>query len=333
MIRPDWPTFTLPPTIHDASGKDRTVGVEIEFSGLDVAQSTELVVELFGGSIATPHRFSRVIEGAEFGTWRAEIDSKLLTDEKYKPILEKLGVGETATHAVESALETVASTWIPCEIVTPPIPVTALGASERLREALLDRGATGTRASPVYLFGFQLNPAVPRVEADCILAHLRAFIALYGWLASRIDVDLTRRLTSVAAPFPEDYVARVLDPAYAPDLDGLVDDYLDASPGRERALDLLPLFAHVRPERVRERALEPDKVRARPTFHYRLPNSLVDDPAWSFALEWNRWVEVERLAADPKRLLRVAADVAAGSTKGSDDDWLERGRGWGVEAI
>ena len=45
-----------------------------------------------------------------------------------------------------------------------------------------------------------------------------------------------------------------------------------------------------------------DLVSARPTFHYRLPNSEVDDPDWSLARAWSGWIQVERLAADSHRL-------------------------------
>jgi hypothetical protein len=86
----------------------------------------------------------------------------------------------------------------------------------------------------------------------------------------------------------------------------LIDDYLDASPSRNRELDMLPLFAHLDHDRVRAR-LPYEKISARPTFHYRLPDSRVDDPAWTIAADWNRWVEVERLACDPARLVRLAA--------------------------
>jgi hypothetical protein len=65
---------------------------------------------------------------------------------------------------------------------------------------------------------------------------------------------------------------------------------------------MLPIFATIDEHKVAVAAKDFDKVKARPAFHYRLPNSLVDDPAWSIALEWNRWCEVERLAADPLKM-------------------------------
>jgi hypothetical protein len=46
-------------------------------------------------------------------------------------------------------------------------------------------------------------------------------------------------------------------------------------------------------------------VKARPTFHYRLPNCDIDNPAWGIYLSWNRWCQVEELAADSDRLRDV----------------------------
>jgi hypothetical protein len=35
---------------------------------------------------------------------------------------------------------------------------------------------------------------------------------------------------------------------------------------------------------------------------------MVDEPQWTLAAEWNRWVEVERLASDPQRLATMSRD-------------------------
>jgi hypothetical protein len=57
-------------------------------------------------------------------------------------------------------------------------------------------------------------------------------------------------------------------------------------------------------DRVRS-VLPNEKINARPTFHYRLPDARVSDPGWSIAPDWNRWVAVERVAADRGRLERL----------------------------
>jgi hypothetical protein len=125
---------------------------------------------------------------------------------------------------------------------------------------------------------------------------------LYDWLVEEARIDFTRKLSSFIDPFPEPFRRKVIDPDYRPDVDGLIDDYLADNPTRNRPLDMLPAFATLRHDRVLAAAKEHDQVKPRPTFHYRLPNCCVDDPAWTFAQEWNRWVAVERLAEDRVRL-------------------------------
>ena len=85
-----------------------------------------------------------------------------------------------------------------------------------------------------------------------------------------------------------------------------IDDYLAANPTRNRDLDLLPLLHYFDETRVRA-VLPNEKINGRPTFHYRLPDARVSDPGWSIAPDWNRWVCVERLAADRERLDAVGA--------------------------
>jgi hypothetical protein len=87
------------------------------------------------------------------------------------------------------------------------------------------------------------------------------------------------------------------------------------------------VFAHVRPERVRASAREPNQLHPRPTFHYRLPNSQVDDAGWSFAEEWNRWVEVERLAADD----RARAELGEAYLACVDEDDPTAAQRWAKE--
>ena len=222
---------------------------------------------------------------------------------------------EGARDAIDSAVQRLAQVWIPCEIVAPPIPFTKLPELEALRVALCNHGALGTKASVMYGFGFQLNVEVPDRSAETLLRHLQAFLVLYDWLADVVDVDFTRRIGPFINPFPLEYRKKVLDPRYEPNIDTLIDDYLLANPTRNRPLDMLPVFAMIDEHKVAFAAKDAEKVKARPTFHYRLPNCLVDDPAWSIALEWNRWVEVERLAADPKRM-RELEDVFAARANG-----------------
>ncbi|MBC7171885.1 MAG: amidoligase family protein, partial [Polyangiaceae bacterium] len=65
-------------------------------------------------------------------------------------------------------------------------------------------------------------------------------------------------------------------------------------------------------------------VKARPAFHYRLPNCELAQSGWSPALDWNRWVVVERLA-NTKELLEELSNAYLES----DDRMLLPGKsGW-----
>src|SRR3712207_6922938 len=105
-------------------------------------------------------------------------------------------------------------------------------------------------------------------------------------------------------------VRRVVAADYWPGLAELMGDYLMANPTRERDLDLLPLFLHLDERRVRAH-LPREKIGKRAVLHYRLPTARVGRPGWSIAPDWNRWVAVERLAADRSRLERLAAAYRA----------------------
>ncbi len=283
----------------------RRVGVEIELAGPGVESVTEAVREVVGGDAERISRYEIVLHGDPAGPWRIELDFAYLK-ERGRGQAEVRRSPSLLGEASEAVLRAGAETFVPVEVVSPPLPIPDLTKVQRLLPGLRRRGALGTRASLAYAFGMQLNPEVPRRDAATIVSYIRAFLCLQDWLLREIRVDLTRRLTRFSAPFPLEYVERVLDPGYAPGPAELIDDYLESSPTRNRALDLLTLFAELDEPRVR-RVVSDALVKARPTFHYRLPNSEIDDPAWGIHIAWNRWLQVEHLAADGERLAAAAA--------------------------
>lgn len=140
--------------------------------------------------------------------------------------------------------------------------------------------------------------------------YIRAYTLLHEWLVIELDTAFSRRLMRFATAYPPNYARKVLDSHYAPRLPELIDDYLKYNTTRNRALDLLPLFAHLDWERV-ARAVDDERVKGRPTFHFRLPNSRVHDPRFRISDEWKLWLEVERLAEDPERLAELSAQARA----------------------
>ena len=132
---------------------------------------------------------------------------------------------------------------------------------------------------------------------------------------------------SVRHPMPQSYVLKVVDSHYRPGLAQMIDDYLVANPTRNRDLDMLPLFAELDPERVRRQFQSP-LVKARPTFHYRLPDTRLSDPSWGLITEWNRWVQVEWLAADRERLDDACRHYCAFAKERRLSDWGDTVRQW-----
>jgi len=301
--RPGPEAMLSPPVPRRTDGTDRHIGIELEFAGLDARLAADLVRDCFGGDIQfrDPHRF--IVQDTRFGDFTVELDtiyahpSPIDGDPATGP-LDKLG--QWMDDTVSSTIGDLTVGLVPTEVVSPPIPLQNLPEMSALTDALRRAGAQGTDESTLYAFGLQLNPEVPDEGAESLLAHLQAFVLLEPWLRKEIHMDMTRRVLAYAEPYPRAYVARLLSEDYQPDRAQLIDDYVSANPTRNRGLDLLPLFSHLDPDRVRRRLNDP-RVKARPTFHYRLPDTRLSDPDWTIVREWNRWLQVERLAADHDR--------------------------------
>ena len=103
-------------------------------------------------------------------------------------------------------------------------------------------------------------------------SSLKSFFCLYDWMIDVERPDLARRVTPYINHFESDYIKLVLNRDYDPTIEQLIDDYLEYNPTRNRNLDMLPLFAFIDEKRVRSVVDDP-RVNARPTFHYRLPNT------------------------------------------------------------
>ncbi|WP_239495311.1 amidoligase family protein [Salinicola halophilus] len=328
----------LPPAIPDsASGEPRKVGVEIEFAGVGPIQAARLVEMTFGGTVTqhSAHRLS--VTDTPWGTFHVELDSKYVHPDE--TLLERMresdgqppGMGEHLRASLHSRtrewLGDMVAGLVPTEIVCPPLPWHELDRIDELFDALRRHGAEGTDASLMYGFGLHLNAEIPGGDVESVLAHLRAYLILADWLRHQIVVDVTRDVLPHTRPFHSEYAAKVLAPDYAPTLDALIDDYLIANPTRNRELDLLPLFAWLRPDH-RNPLLRETLVKPRPTYHYRLPNASLSDPEWGVGVEWNRWVEVERLAADPVRLAERSGAYREHLAQPTLNRWLDSLRHW-----
>ncbi|MDN3556495.1 amidoligase family protein [Halomonas maura] len=305
-----------PPVPCRADGRLRRVGVEIEFAGMPPRATANLVQSLFGGrlEVISAHRLK--VTGARWGDFGIELDtqyahpdSRLIDPDAYQDNEWERMRQDFHTRTRE-LIGDVVTGLVPTEIVCPPVPWDELDELDALFEGLRHHGAKGTDASLLYGFGLHLNPEMPSLAVEDILAYLRAYLLTAKWLREQIRVDITREMLPHANPFPRAYAIKVLDPDYTPDLETLIDDYLEDNPTRNRELDLLPLFAYLHPEHPHA-LLTNALVKPRPTLHYRLPNAQLSEPGWGAVTEWNRWLEVEVLATSPATLAERGAQYLA----------------------
>jgi len=319
LLAPSPADFDCPPHMTNGEGRPRTVGIEVEFAGLSAVAAADTLARALGGAVVEedPHAF--VVQGSEIGDISVTLDVRHL----------HLGKGDgtllgSVVPTLASWIGSAASVIVPCEFVTAPIPFDRMHEVDRAVAALRAAGAKGTQDGALYAFGLHFNPEAPRLDVETIASILKAFTLLDAWLRREVAPDATRSLLGFADPFPDDYVRRIVALDYRPDLPAFIDDYLAANPTRNRDLDLLPLLLHLGADRVRA-VLPNEKINARPTFHYRLPDARVSDPGWSIAPDWNRWVAIERVAVDGERLERLGrAYLAFPGTAKSWADMAER---------
>jgi len=283
----------------------RRVGFELEYGGIDPERSAAIVGDICGGDLVRESPFRYRIDHAPAGTFYVEIDARFLKERKYREYLSSLNIDVDrldSLGSLEKVLRDIASTVVPCEIVTPPVPMDNLALLDDIVEALRQNKAEGTKSSLLYAFGLHINPDLASGDPRYLLNHMRAFCLLYDWICADSGVDFTRRLTPYINRYPEKYVHLILGADYRPDIHTLIDDYLALVGSRNHALDMLPALADIDAATVLAAAAEPELIKPRPAFHYRLANSLIDDPAWDVAGEWNYWVLIERLADDESLL-------------------------------
>jgi hypothetical protein len=293
-------------TTHE--GTVRQVGFELEFAGVDITKAAQIVQSLFGGRIETNNRYDVAIQDTGLGDFTVELDARLLQKVAQQDVFDtsEMNLKEGFFRkSVEEIIDTLAMSVVPIEIVMPPVQLTDLPRLEELRQTLQENRAEGTKASLVHAFGMHINIEAPNLNPHTLRRYLQAFMLVYPWLLSKLDIDISRRLSPFVDPFPEKYVHKVLDPDYTPDQDQFIEDYLDDNPTRNRPLDMMPIFGMLNNELIQE-VMEGEKNRPRPTFHYRLPNSHIDDQNWRFEDELQYWIVVERLAEDQEILQKLS---------------------------
>jgi hypothetical protein len=286
--------LSSPPLIA-ADGSLRRVGVELEFLGPSAQVAADALAHNLGGACVTIDPYAFKVTGTGLGDLLIETDLRHVHPDRHPELGLKLG------RRAAAWLGTLTSPFVPRELITAPIPIAQLPEIDTIVQSLRSAGAYGRGAVLYDSLGLHFNIDPPRLDAATVTAFLKAFLLVSDNLRQTIAYGSARRALVLPPDYPQTYKRRVLDPGYWPDLGELTGDYLAANPTRRRALDLLPLLAHVNEERVRS-VLPHEKIGSRPVFHYRLPQAYLSDPVWSIMPDWERWLSVERLARDPSQL-------------------------------
>jgi len=180
--------FDQPPLLHNAEGRLRTVGVEMEFSGPSAFETAQALAHHLGGEVVEedPHFFR--VRRTSIGDLAIELDSRMMHPEKKDTLLG--GVVPRIAAWIGSA----ASVLIPCELVTGPIPLDRLHEVDGVIAILRDIGARGTQDAAFFAFGLHFNPETPAKDVDTIAAFLKAFVLLDAWLRRQAAPDPTREM-------------------------------------------------------------------------------------------------------------------------------------------
>lgn len=272
-----------------ADGKPRRTGVEIELGGLDEAACARLCAQHLGGTARQVDDAIWQVDDTPLGTLKVYLDTALRHAEK---------------SALRDAALTLGREVIPVEIVTEPLDREGLLRLDRLRAELREAGAVGSGGGLFFGFGVHLNIQVASEDAAGVVPPLLAYALTEDWLRDANPIDQTRRVLPFTAPYPTRLVHRLIGLGVTADLRHVMDAYLEEAPSRNFGLDMLPVFAHLEPERIGPAITE--STSPRPAFHFRLPDCRIDDPGWSLDHEWRRWRTVERVAADPDTLTALA---------------------------
>ncbi|MBW3097057.1 amidoligase family protein [Pseudohoeflea coraliihabitans] len=302
-----------PPRPENADGETRSVGVEIEFAGLPTARAAELTVEVLGGTPDKQDDHAIILRDTQLG------DIEIMLDARIAHIGSKKNAAGRLKRKFGETVGTLIKPVTPLEIVTAPVPWDELGRLDHLAERLGEAGARDTHQSVLFAFGLHLNPEVASSDVAHITAIMKAFALLQPVIRRHSEIDQTRQRMGWIGAWPADYVELLLAADYWPDRARLAADYVENVGGRDFDLDMLPLFAEFEPAALQDFKLS-DLVKARPTFHYRLPDSNFSGSGGLVTGNWNAWVAVERLAEDDALLEKLCIERRSAAR----DNWAAR---------
>lgn len=321
--------FQRPSRWQKPDGSKRVVGFEFEFAGAGLDACVSTIQDLFGGSIQPKHSMHAQVVDTQLGDFTVELDAAPL-----QKLADKLETQHTPDkhptqmrQQISQFITEVSMQVVPMEITTSPLSFEQLPELEKLRSALQAKQAKGTKTNITHAFGMHINPEIPSQQVQSSVNMLKAFLLLYPWLLKLMEVDYTRRLLTYIKPFSTEYLEHILTMPEPKNWQEFAEDYVTYNPTRNRALDFLPLLAHMCPE-IADRLDEHNKalLKPRPAYHYRLPNCEINDPDWTIARDWNYWVQVEELACHQDKLDALIARYLVMKDQyfmGAEQEWVK----------
>lgn len=291
--KPDHPDRFRPlPRPETADGKPRLTGVEVEFAGLNEDRVAKILARELGGEAAPSGAYEWTVSDTGIGDITVELDISLRKSSDLKLVQEGLDL---------------ARGLIPIEIVSAPLEREQIVRLDAAMTTLRDAGAKGSGQGLFYGFGVHLNPEIVSPDDPHTTRTIRAYALLEEWLRIDAEIDGTRRLLPFVDRWPFGLIDELTETPGA-DLDAIMGLYARHTHSRNHGLDLLPLFRHL--DAARFTALFGDGtggvVSARPTFHFRLPDSRIDEPGWSLNEAWSQWCFVEEVASDDELLEQLS---------------------------
>ncbi|PRY73306.1 amidoligase family protein [Marivita geojedonensis] len=294
-----------------AAGDERLTGIEIEFAGPTELETGKLIAREFGGTVQDDGQHSVTVCDTAFGDIEVELDITL-RKRKDLPFLKE---GLDAFRGL-----------IPVEVVTPPLSRAQLSEFNTICAALRGIGAMGSRTGVLLGFGVHVNPEVVAPDHRFTLDTITAYALLEPWLRRKEQVDTTRRMMPFVGAWPRGLISELAN-TRCDSLAEVMQICARHIASRNQSLDLLPLFKHAEPELFSRLFDTTDKTSARPTFHFRLPDSRIDEADWSLLQPWQLWRQVELVAANPDLLSALRS-----AWRTHDAAWFERKSVW-VETI
>lgn len=266
----------------------RRVGVEVEFAGLSEDQAAKLFAASCGVE-AMQRNGGWTCKTPKFGSCVFYLDTRL-----------RQTIRDTAGDAGLAA----AGRIIPVELVSEPFDAQYLPEFADALAAMREGGAVGSRHHLMNGFGVHLNVEIASRDTAHVADVATAYALVEDVLRRKMEIDVSRRLLPFVDPYPSG-LATDLAANRPIDWQAFAHLYLSHTTSRNHGLDMLPVLAWAAEDDVANRLDAVTKISRRPAYHFRLPESRIDEPAWNISDDWNRWMIVEGIASDATVMHRL----------------------------